>query len=179
MSIFVSWEAVLPDSLNKQRTKSDILLTLMQSNKENYLTSSQPPECSKKLTIRNNFKQVTSLLVGIHIKALKFFQSIWEAPLLKEIIPWVVRDLASFTDIVMLITNQTWLSKKPKVSVLAPFHWLWRETAALEVSSDWSTLLKKDSKGNTTHMKVFLTSHFDILMMICGFCIIQVLWTKQ
>lgn len=173
MSTFAFWEAVLPDSPNKQPTKSDTLLTHIQSNKENYLMSSLPPECSKNLTTKNNLKQVTSLQVGIHTKALKYFQSIWEAPLFKEISQWVVQGQVSSTDIAMPITSQTWPLKKPRVSASAPFHWQWRETAAQEVSSDWQISLKKESKKNITLMKVSLTSHSDPTMMICGFCIIE------
>ncbi len=173
MNTSAFWEAVLLDSPNKQPTKSDTSLAHIQSNKENYLMFSLPPECSKKSTTKNNLKQVTLLQDGIHTKALKYFQSIWGAPLFKEISQWVVQVQVSSTDIVMPITSQTWPLKKPRVSASAPFHWPWRETAVQEVSSDWRTSLKKESKRNITLMKVSLTSHSDPTMMICGFCIIE------
>lgn len=158
---FASWEVELPVNRNKPPTKFVTLLTLTPSNKENCLTFLPLQECSKKSTTKNNCKPGTLSQVGIHIRALKSTQSIWGEPLWKEISQWEARAVASFTDIVMPTTRLTWLTKRPRTSASAQYPLLWKETAAQEVSSDWPTLQKKESKKNITLTKAFPTSLSD------------------
>ncbi len=156
---------------NKLRTRSDTWLIPTVLSRASFLMSWLRQECSKKWTTKSNFKLDTLLLVGTHTKALKFIQWTWEEPLLNENSRWEDQAVGSFTDIAMLTTSRTWHTNKLRTSALLQCHWLWRETAAQEVSLDWRTSLRRDWKRSTTLMKVCLSNLFD--------CFIDLTWLKH
>ncbi len=167
MTISACWEVEPLGSPNKLPIKCDILSTLTALSKESCPTSLLLPECSKKSTTKNNLVQVTLLPAGILTKALKSTQWIWEGLPLKGTLPWEGLAVGSFTDTAMHTTSLTWHLRRPKTSAFRLCLWPWRETAAQEVSSDWPTLLRKEWKSSTTHMKVFLTNRFDWCIVWC------------
>lgn len=150
-----------PVNPSKPPTRCDISSTLTASSKENSPTSWPPPECSKRSITKNSWAQVTSSPAGIHTKALKFTQLIWEERPSSGTLRWEDQEVGLFTDIATRTTSRTWLLRRRRTSASVQCLWLWRGMGALEVLSDWRISLRRDWRRSTTLMKVFHTSHFD------------------
>lgn len=130
------WEVEWLLNLKMLPTKLDISLIRTPSSKANCHMSKLLLECSKNLITRKDCKLATSLQAGTHMRGHKFFLSIWEELVWKEIGLWEVQVVASFTDTVMQTTNQICHSKKQNNSVWTQFHSPWKETEAQEALSD-------------------------------------------
>ena len=72
INILLYWEVVLQDNHSKLPIKFDILLILTPMSKVNSHMLKQLQECSKKPTMKKDYKLATSLQVGIPMKDLKF-----------------------------------------------------------------------------------------------------------
>lgn len=169
MIISSCWGVAWQHNLKMLLIRSDIWLIHIPYSKANYLMSEQQQECSKKWTIKNNYKLVTLLLDGTLMTDHNFFLSIWVEHAWTETLPWVDQAVVSYTGIVTLTTSKEWVFRRQR-----HFAWMlsrlpWKEMEVLEVSLGSPTSLREVLKNNITNIVLYPSNHHDAVKNIILF----------